>query len=71
MKKYVAQVTLLSMLTNYGFAQDFYTVKRGDTLSHIVKRNFPNDKLYGNQGKLAEVLSQNPQIKNPNIIFPR
>lgn len=70
MKKFIAQVTVLSMLSNYGFAQDFYTVRRGDTLSHIVKRNYPNDKLYGRNGKLAEVLEHNPHIKNPNRIFP-
>lgn len=70
MKKIIAQVTVLSLLANYGFAQDFYTVKRGDTLSHIVKKNYPYDKLYGRRGKLVEVLQNNPHIKNPNLIFP-
>ncbi|MFP5387193.1 MAG: LysM peptidoglycan-binding domain-containing protein [Bacteriovoracia bacterium] len=70
MKKIIAQVTVLSVFANYGFAQDFYTVKRGDTLSHIVKRNYPYNKLYGRRGKLAEVLQNNPHIKNPNLIFP-
>ncbi len=71
MKKFIAQVTVLSVLANYGFAQDLYTVKWGDTLSHLVKQRFPHDKLYGQNGKIAEVLGQNPHIKNPNRIYPK
>ncbi len=70
MKKFIAQVTVGSMLATNVVAMDAYVVKRGDTLSHIVKRRFPSDTLYGSRGKLAEVLEQNPHIKNPNRIFP-
>lgn len=38
-----------------------YTVVRGDTLSKIAKRNGIS---------LAQLLSWNPQIKNPNLIYP-
>jgi len=38
-----------------------YTVKSGDTLSHIAVR-------YG--VPLAQIISLNPQISNPNLIFP-
>ena len=70
MRRLVLTTTLSIFLVNQGFAQDFYVINRGDTLSHVVKRRFPHNSLYGPQGKLAEVLSQNPQIKNPNLIFP-
>lgn len=70
MKKLVAQVIVVSMVASSGLAQDIYTVKLGDTLSHVLKRRYPTDKLYGRRGKLVEVLEHNPQIKNPNIIFP-
>lgn len=56
-------------IANYGIAQDTYIVKRGDTLSHIIKTRFPNDTLYGHKGKLAEVLEQNPHIKTPDLIY--
>lgn len=39
----------------------YYTVVRGDTLSHIARR-------YGIS--LAQLLAWNPQIKNPNLILP-
>lgn len=66
----VVFITLNAFIANLGFAQDIYVIKKGDTLSHLIKKKFPHDSLYGRQGKLAEVLSQNLQIKNPNIIFP-
>ncbi len=70
MKKLVAQVIVVSMVASSGLAQDIYTVKFGDTLSHVVKRRYPTDKLYGRRGKLVEVLEHNPHITNPNRIFP-
>ena len=38
-----------------------YTVKKGDTLWGISKR-------YGKE--LSAVIAANPQIKNPNLIYP-
>lgn len=66
----VALAVLNFCLLNHGFAQDSYLVKKGESLSNIVKRQFPNDRLYGPKGKLAEVLVMNPHIKNPNFILP-
>lgn len=63
-------IALYASTWNYGLAQEFYIIKKGDTLSRLVKKKFPNYSLYGQQGKLVEVLYQNPQIINPNIIFP-
>lgn len=38
-----------------------YTVKKGETLSLIAKRN---------KMSLKDLVSKNPQIKNPNLIYP-
>jgi hypothetical protein len=58
-------------MSNTALANQSYAVKRGDTLSDIVRSHFPNEKLYGLSGKLAEILRLNPQIKNPNLIYPK
>lgn len=70
MRKFLAISTTGIFLTSVGLANDTYIVKFGDTLSRIVSKKFPSEKLYGRKGKLAEVLAQNPQIKNLNKIFP-
>lgn len=62
---------LLSLLANQGLAQNFHTVIEGDILSQIVKEKFPHQKLYGQRGKIAEVLVHNPHILNPNLIYPK
>lgn len=41
--------------------REVYVVKRGDTLWHIARR-------YGMT--LADLVARNPQIKNPNLIYP-
>lgn len=50
-------------------AEVIYIVKRGDTLSKISakKLGYP---VYGVKGSLHALLGANPQIKNPNLIFP-
>lgn len=70
MKKILSLIILLSFFMDQGFAQNFYTVIKGDILSRIVKKKFPRQKLYGQSGKIAEVLEHNPNIKNPNLIYP-
>lgn len=70
MKKFIARVIMLPICVIQGFAQNFYTVKNGDTLSHIVKKHFPSEKLYGPNGKISEVLLRNPHINDPNVIYP-
>ncbi|WP_217996358.1 LysM peptidoglycan-binding domain-containing protein, partial [Alicyclobacillus shizuokensis] len=52
-----------------------YTVKSGDTLWGIVSKEYgiPNSGQ-ANYTKIANILAQvekaNPQIKNPNLIYP-
>lgn len=47
-----------------------YVVQEGETLSQIIQRKFPNERIFGKSGKLREVLSSNKFIKNPNKIYP-
>jgi hypothetical protein len=47
-----------------------YVIQKGDVLSKIVKKHFPNEDIYGKRGKLSELMFINPKIKNPNLIFP-
>ena len=60
----------VSFVTVQAFALDTYIVKYGDTLSTIVKQHYPQDRLYGANGKLDEVLKKNPHIKNSDRIYP-
>lgn len=46
-----------------------YVVKNGDTLSSIAYKNI-SAKVYGKDGSINKILALNPQIKNPNRIFP-
>ena len=48
-------------VTNTKSTAQYYTVKKGDTLSHIAKR-------YNTTVK--NLVKLNPSIKNPNLIFP-
>jgi uncharacterized YkwD family protein/spore coat assembly protein SafA len=43
------------------FAQSTYTVQRGDTIWKIAVRY---------QVGMSEIIAANPQIKNPNLIYP-
>ncbi|MFT5802030.1 MAG: nucleoid-associated protein YgaU [Nonlabens sp.] len=46
-------------------AAEFYTVKRGDSLSKIAK------KLYGDPMKYKKIFEANkPMLKDPNLIYP-
>jgi hypothetical protein len=46
-----------------------YTVGRGDTLSQISQKEL-GGPVWGNQGTLERVIQLNPQIQNPNLIYP-
>ena len=62
MKKRVFLVLLFVMLFSaQTFAQSTYTVVSGDTLWKIASRN---------QVGVSELISANPQIKNPALIYP-
>ena len=41
-----------------------HTVQKGDTLWAIAK------KYYGNGSQYPKIVSANPDIKNPNLIYP-
>ncbi len=58
----------LSLVTS-GITEEIYVIKSGDTLSSILKKRFHGEEIYGKNGKLAQVLALNPNIKNPNKIF--
>ena len=60
--KVVNKVVLLPVEETAGDASGgTYTVKRGDTLWGIAKRFGVN---------LTALIAANPQIKNPNLIYP-
>lgn len=44
--------------------EQIYTVKRGDSLWNIAKR------FYGNGSEYEKIVRANPEITNPNIIYP-
>lgn len=65
MKKsfWISLLLLLSLICipNVSFAQQIYTVQPGDTLWKIAVRY---------QVGISEIISANPQFKNPNLIYP-
>lgn len=46
-----------------------YVIKRGDTLSGIAHRNF-SGKVYGKNGSLNKLLGLNPNLTDPDLIYP-
>lgn len=63
MKKIIAMLTVIIMLSfSIAFAQaKIYTIQAGDTIWSISVKN---------QIGISELLKSNPQIKNPNLIYP-
>lgn len=50
---------------------DLYLVEENETLSEIVeKTSSPPPNLYGEDGRLQEILRLNPQIQDPDLIEP-
>lgn len=47
-----------------------YTVKSGDSLSKIAHKE-GGGPVYGPQGSLKKILDLNPEVKNPDRIYPR
>jgi len=43
--------------------------QRGDTLSTILQ-SIDQKPIYGPQGSLSRLLKMNPQIQDPNFIYP-
>ena len=48
----------------------FYQVTSGDNLSAIIKRYHGNISFQQQKSVLDKILADNPEIKNPNVIFP-
>lgn len=57
----IAFMLFFLALPAISFAQETYTVQRGDSMWKISVRY---------QVGLSEIISANPQIKNPNLIYP-
>lgn len=59
---------LLLVLSDLALART-YVVKHGDTLSGIALREYQDSRpIYGLEGRLARILSVNPQVKDPNAL---
>ena len=52
---------VMLLFTAQAFAQSTYIVKSGDTMWKIASRN---------QVGISEIISANPQVKNPAMIYP-
>ncbi len=62
MKKRTFLILLFVMLFSSSvFAQSTYTVQRGDSIWKIAVKH---------QVGMSEIIAANPQIKNPNLIYP-
>lgn len=61
MKKFLLTLILLVAVPSVSFAQQVYTVQRGDTLWKISVRY---------QVGLSELIRANPQFRNPALIYP-
>ena len=48
----------------------FYQVKSGDSLSAIIKQYYGSISLQQKKNVLSKIMADNPEIKNPNIIYP-
>jgi len=48
----------------------FYQVKSGDSLSAIIKQYHGDILLQQQKSILNKILADNPEIKNPNVIYP-
>jgi spore coat assembly protein SafA len=60
-KRAILIFAFLLLFTAQVFAQSTYTVQPGDTMWKIAVRY---------QVGTSEIISANPQIKNPNLIYP-
>jgi hypothetical protein len=70
MKKLILIAGFGLSVINSSFAKEIYLLQPGETISHAVEKLYPNDRIYGRRGKLAEVLKNNPQIQNLKNVPP-
>ena len=59
--KNMIDIELENVAGGAGYRNDYYVVKRGDTLSAIARR-------YGTT--VSRLMDLNPYIENPNLIYP-
>ena len=60
-KRAVLILCFVLLFSSPVFAQTTYTVQRGDSIWKIAVRH---------QVGMSEIIAANPQIKNPNLIYP-
>jgi hypothetical protein len=72
MKLYLpVSVMAFTALFNSGSLANTYAVRPGDTLSTIAQKELDAPStVYGPQGRIAALVKLNPQIHDPNRIFP-
>lgn len=68
LKQTVASVLSATVFTASAFAYT-YVVKEGDVLSEIADRTIAG-KIYGKEGGIEILKDLNPQIENPDLIYP-
>lgn len=70
--KMILILSLLAMTAGNAFAQGTHIVREGDVLSKIVLNKYPNPtfRVYGQEGKLKEILKLNPELRDPHQIYP-
>lgn len=67
-KKFGKLCPLLLLFSPLAIAKE-YQIQRGDTLSQIAQREYPERRIYGKNGTLAELLRKNRKIQNPDLIL--
>lgn len=66
----VSKVVLMSFtFSEVVLCKTTYEVSKKDTLSNIIYEKF-GSPLYGQRGRLREVIALNPHLPNPNLIRP-
>ena len=70
MKKFLYVLLAHLLVSQTAYAAQFHQVKKGESLSRLIERTFPDQRIYGKRGKLAEIIALNPQLSNPDKIYP-
>lgn len=69
MKRNISASLLAALVAQSSMAGS-YTVKKGDTLGQITL-DHKGGPVWGEAGTLKTIMRLNPQIRNPNLIYPR
>ena len=60
----------LGFLQIKAWADEYYTIQKGDTLSEIAQSKVGSPVYPRKTGSLQKILKKNQGIKNPNLIYP-